>query len=436
MIKNKYLSILLIIGLALTACSSDDNVVEQKTLEPGKTYYLTVDATKGSDATTRALTLSGSTLTPTWATTEHVYVKGSTWATGSLSPDANAATARLNGAITGITGDLPQNLTLQFPQQTWSYTGQVGTIADIAAKYDYATATAHITAIDGTNITASSAVTFTNQQAIVKFTLQDKNNGNAAINATSLRISANGLKTSDTETGDITITPASATSEIFAALSGISSTNVTLTAVAGGKTYVYNKSGVSFDNGGYYEITVKMHEATEGTDLANVTTDYIGWVVGQNGKVYSAADKATAAGTTAVAMVAYVGSASNCTHGLAVALADESDMNQSSAITAASTTKNTNTAVTNGTWRLPTIQDWQYILIGCGNGATSSDLGTVGIGSLNAKLASVGTALTPGCYWSSIAYYCPYISSTTVDLSRTDANSGLTLYHVRACLAF
>ena len=439
MTKKINFSILLVVGLALTACSSDDNVVEQKTLEPGKTYYLTVDATKGSDATTRALTLSGSTLTPTWATSEQIYVKQeSTWLTGSLSPDANAATASLNGAITGITGDLPQDLTLQFPRQTWSYTGQVGTIADIAAKYDYATATAHITAIDGSNITASSAVTFDNQQAIVKFTLQDKNNGNAAINATSLRISANGLKTSDTETGDITITPASATSEIFAALSGISSTNVTLTAVAGDKTYVYNKSGASFTNGKYYEITVKMHDATEGTELANVTTDHIGWVVGQNGKVYSTVAKASAASTTAVAMVAYVGTASNCTHGIAIALADENtDMNQSSAITAASTTKNTNTAVTNGTWRLPTLVDWQYMLIGCGNGATySSTPGTVGIGTLNAKLASVGTALTSGCYWSSINPYCPYISSTTVDLSRTDGNSGMTLCHVRACLAF
>lgn len=79
MIKNKYLSILLIAGLALTACSSDYAVVEQKTLEPGKTYYLTVDATKGSDGTTRALNLPGSKLTPSWATTEQIYVKqGST----------------------------------------------------------------------------------------------------------------------------------------------------------------------------------------------------------------------------------------------------------------------------------------------------------------------------------------------------------------------
>ena len=79
MTKKIYFSILMVAGLALTACSSDDNVVEQKTLEPGKTYYLTVDATKGSDGTTRALNLPGSKLTPSWATTEQIYVKqGST----------------------------------------------------------------------------------------------------------------------------------------------------------------------------------------------------------------------------------------------------------------------------------------------------------------------------------------------------------------------
>ena len=271
--------------------------------------------------------------------------------------------------------------------------------------------------------------------AIVKFTLQDKNNGNAAINATSLCISANGLKTSDTETGDITITPASATSEIFAALRDISSTNVTLTAVAGGKTYVYNKSGASFTNGKYYEITVKMHEVAEGAALADVTTDQIGWVVGQDGKVYSTVSKASAASTTAVAMVAYVGNAFNCAHGLAIALADESEtMNQSAAITAASTTKNTNTPITTGTWRLPTIQDWQYILIGCGNGATSSDLGTVGIGTLNAKLASVGNILQNTYYWSSIDTYSPYFSGTNVNLAFT--GDAQLLHNVRACLAF
>jgi hypothetical protein len=418
MIKNKYLSILLIIGLALTACSSDDNVVEQKTLEPGKTYYLTVDATKGSDATTRALTLSGSTLTPTWATTEHVYVKGSTWATGSLSPDANAATARLNGAITGITGDLPQYLTLQFPQQTWSYTGQVGTIADIAAKYDYATATAHITAIDGTNITASSAVTFTNQQAIVKFTLQDKNNSDAAINATSLRISANGLKTTETETGDITITPASATSEIFAALRDISSTNVTLTAVAGGKTYVYNKSGASFTNGKYYEITVKMHEATEGTELANVTTDYIGWVVGQDGKVYSTVSKASAASTTAVAMVAYVSGTGN---GLAIALTDDG----SQTFETAKTTVSNKTQVDNKSWRLPLQADWNNMFTGCG-----------GYGALNAKLATVGGLQLNGNYWAPESLNTSYtVTISSGGYSYAYAIEGMSST-IRACLAF
>lgn len=419
MTKKINFCILLVVGLALAACSSDDTVVEQKTLEPGKTYYLTVDATKGSDATTRALTLSGSTLTPTWATSEQIYVKQeSTWLTGSLSPDANAATASLNGAISGVTGGLPQNLTLQFPQQTWSYTGQVGTIADIAAKYDYATATAHITAIDGTNITASSAVTFTNQQAIVKFTLQDKNNGNAAINATSLRISANGLKTSDTETGDITITPAPATSEIFAALSGISSTNVTLTAVAGGKTYVYNKSGASFTNGKYYEITVKMHDATEGTELANVTTDYIGWVVGQDGKVYSTAAKATAASTTAVAMVAYV---SGTGSGLAIALTDDG----SQIFDTAKATVSGKTKVDNKSWSLPLQADWNNMFTGCG-----------GYGALNAKLSTVGGSQLNGNYWAPESLYSAYtMTISSGGYSYAFAIDGISST-IRACLAF
>lgn len=423
MIKNKYLCILLIAGLALTACSSDDAVVEQKTLEPGKTYYLTVDATKGSDGTTRALNLSGSTLTPTWATSEQIYVKqGSTWLDGSLSPNANAATAWLNGAITGVSGDLPQDLTLQFPRQTWSYTGQVGTIDDIAANYDYATATAHVTEINGSNISASSAVTFDNQQAIVKFTLQDKNNGNAPIDATSLCISANGLKTSDTETGDITITPASATSEIFAALSGISSTNVTLTAVVDNKTYnktyVYNKSGVSFDNGKYYEITVKMHEATEGTDLANVTTDYIGWVVGQNGKVYSTVSKAVAASTTAVAMVAYVSGTGN---GLAIALTDDG----SQTFETAKTTVSNKTQVDNKSWRLPLQTDWNNMFTGCG-----------GYGALNAKLATVGGSQLNGNYWAPESLYSAYTMTISSEgYSYAFAIDGISST-VRACLAF
>ena len=106
MIKNIYFSLLLIAGLMLTACSSDDNVSEQAP----KTYFMTVDATKGvneaaSPAYRRALNLSGSTLSASWATTEHVYVQITAldtkeyWFNGSLQPQSAGVTTRLSGAL-------------------------------------------------------------------------------------------------------------------------------------------------------------------------------------------------------------------------------------------------------------------------------------------------------------------------------------------------
>ena len=281
MIKNKYLSFLLIAGLALTACSSDDTVVEQKTLEPGKTYYLTVDATKGSDAMTRALTLSGSTLTASWATTEHVYVQGTLvsnnskfWFNGSIQPQSTGVSTRLSGALSVPTGwvyntieeakqngvfTLPIELYLQFPRSgNLDYTGQVGTIADIAAKYDYATATAHVVELDDNHIMASSSVTFENQQAIVKFTLIDKVDGTTMLSPTALTINYG------SGTVSLTDIPAATYSTngygvLFVAIHGFSNQTVTLTATVGNDTYTYTTSSTkTFVNGKYYEIGVKM----------------------------------------------------------------------------------------------------------------------------------------------------------------------------------
>jgi hypothetical protein len=47
-----------------------------------------------------------------------------------------------------------------------------------------------------------------------------------------------------------------------------------LTADVGGTTYFFEKAGVNFVNGKYYEITVKMAEAAKYTDLSTKTSDY------------------------------------------------------------------------------------------------------------------------------------------------------------------
>ena len=424
----------------LTACSSDDiPSADPNKMEAGKTYTMTVNASKGGDeggdaSRRRALVIDGKTIQATWATTENVYVKyESNWFTGSLRPGANAATAVLNGGISiGMDVPIPADLTLQFPRQEMTYTGQKGTLTDIATNFDYATATAHIDKISGSGISAVSPVTFENQQAIVRFNLQ--NTSGAALNASSLRISATGLKKSGSETGDITVTPAAATNEIFAALSGISGAQVMLTATVGSDIYLYRRNNVTFAHEQFHNITVKMHQVTYPKALAEVTEDYIGSVVGQNGQVYATPVAAAAAGTTAVAMIAYVGSASDSSHGLAIALADESvEKNQADAITAAAG----HTAVSGGTftWRLPSVKDWQYMIIGCNGTAYTDKATTIDYTCMNAKLATMGTALENNVgYWSSNDGYSPLFKGTLVDLTETRETT--LNANVRACLAF
>ncbi len=208
---------------------------------PSKTYTLTVRADKGSDAETRALSIDdGGKIIGEWATTDHVYVKkGNTWCTGYIQPQYAGTSTTLSGTISGVEIAVKDQLLLQFPRQTIDYTGQDGTLQTIAESYDYSSATATVTSVDGGQVSAD-AVTFSNQQAIVKFNL--RTTSGTAIQASSLKIAAAGLKTSDGATGELTITPASPTAEIYAALSGISNATITLTATVGSETYRYERS--------------------------------------------------------------------------------------------------------------------------------------------------------------------------------------------------
>ena len=309
-------ALLMASAAVFTACSSDDNISSEQPDNPTGKYTMTINASKDGDATTRAPSLEGKTLNATWATTENVYVKkGSDWATGSLKPQADGATATLKGTLTGITPASSDVLTLQFPRSgERDYSGQVGTLADIAAKYDYATATVTVADVSapGNIIPEEATTTFTNQQAIVKFTLIDKTDGTTSLSASQLVINDG--------TTDYTINPASETSEIYAAIPGFTGQTVTLTATVGDDTYTYEKTGVSFTNGQYYEITVKMTKQAAGPTypiaLSAVTADYVGSVVCSDGNVYPA-KTAAPAGKTAVGIL---GKVTETGHGLILAL--------------------------------------------------------------------------------------------------------------------
>ena len=183
----------------------------------------------------------------------------------------------------------------------------------------------------------------------------------------------------------------------------------------------------------------KAPAAAEGHALS---ASVVGELVGSDGKAYAVADKdKLPQGVTAVAMVAYVGTASDCAHGLAIALADESGTKDYWAAGAACSGK---AAVTGGTWRLPSIKDWQYMFIGCGaSGSYSDNPYSMSYSGLASKLTTAqGDALQADAYgyWSSTEYdpgeSAWYFHFEGSDAYFTDNYEDIDGYRVRACLAF
>ena len=267
----RVLGALLLAGVTFSACSNDSDEADLQPVSPvaSQVYKMTIEATKGSDnATTRALSDPGDgTLTATWATNEKVYVKkGTEWVSGFLQPETAGATAELSGEFTNTTFTEGDQITLQFPKSgDISYDDQKGTLADIAANFDYATATATIASVDADNrISVSDHVSFVSQQAIVKFSLKK---GATPITANSLVVTVG--------SNSYTVNPASATSDLYVALPGFSSQSISLKAFGSDdKIYEYSKSGITFENGKYYTVSVKMTQSTE--DLALSGTFSIG----------------------------------------------------------------------------------------------------------------------------------------------------------------
>ncbi len=238
------MSALLLAGIStIVSCTKDD----EQPVE-GKTYHMTVTASKGGD-NTKDLTINGTTISATWAEGETVTVYNVTRdadLTGTLAAQSGGASTTLKGSLTGTieAGDV---LTLKFCSPDYSM--QDGTLAYIAENCDYAEATVTVASVDGGRITASDAA-FENKQAIVKFTLMDA--GSNVLNASVLSVSVGGTI--------YAAVPASATNEFFVALPGISGQAVTLSAKVGSQWYNKTQANVTFVNGQYYTVTAKLEQ--------------------------------------------------------------------------------------------------------------------------------------------------------------------------------
>lgn len=234
---------LLLAGIStIVSCTKDD----EQPVE-GKTYHMTVTASKGGD-NTKDLTINGTTISATWAEGETVTVYNETKGadlTGTLAAQSSGASTTLEGDLTG-TIEEGDELTLKFCSPDYSM--QDGTLAYIASHCDYAEATVTVASVDDGVITASGNAAFENKQAIVKFSLMDA--GGNDLDASVLSVTVDDVI--------YATIPASDTNKLYVALPGISGKAVTLSAKVSGQWYNKTRANVTFVNGQYYTVAAKL----------------------------------------------------------------------------------------------------------------------------------------------------------------------------------
>lgn len=298
--KNIFtLAALLIASAAFIACSSsNDDITDQQPVSPTGKYIMTVKASKGDDAATRALEIDGTgtknVLNAKWAAGEEVSVYEGDNLLGTLTPDPTTITnndteCTLTGTLDTAPSASEVTLTLKF--NTATINGQDGTLSHIASNNDYATAETTVT-ITGNKITGTDA-DFENKNAIARFTLKC---GNTVITPSQLKISVTttdqtvlaGLTAINKSLPTYTFTIPNETyttnkgnflyfalptfsgicselglsSELIAiienaAANGTIQLNITATEGSNSE-YTYTKNSYPFAAGQYYEITVQM----------------------------------------------------------------------------------------------------------------------------------------------------------------------------------
>lgn len=355
--KMKKCFTFILMAAALVACNEIEQQGLIENLETPNAYTLSIEATK--DVDTKALSLSGSTLNATWNANEEVLVYQNNAQIGTLYAAASStASTTLSGELTSAP-DPDAALTFYFHTnkvpdsninstafiddgQYLNYNGQDGTLETIASTFDFcnpATVSSSNFTVDteSKKVVVSSGISFgSNLQAIVKFMLVDKANPEAKLNASSLTITASRQSVMASNNIDINYTfsiPASTYETngdgiVYLAIPAYRKLTVNttdpkcfaITATVGSDTYIYGRADFPFANGKYYDITVKM------APPISATAADLGKIIGKNGQIYENVEAATTAGTSAVAMIAYVGDQTGelapYNHGLAIALND------------------------------------------------------------------------------------------------------------------
>ena len=465
------------LALVMAACSSDDNMLEQPAQQQGKIPFTATIS--GASAATRTVIEPGTggaegKLLVAWKGGEKIAVvhngKKDEAEVTSVNPDGSAV---IDGSIdaSGTDGEAVVLVypaaavksvvsgTTFVPNTDVSFLApglaQDGTLAYIGNNDLDGREGSGTLKISGSKATLAASVDMVSKTAIWELNLTT--DGTTPISAKTVtmkvgtQVISGGAYAAGKGTYYLCVVPKTLT-----AIYGLNPTaEFTIEASDGTNDYIYTNAGaLSLSTGTFYQSTLTMTKLVVGHAL---TSAVVGDIVGSDGKAYAAADKANLpSGVTAVAMVAYKGSASDCTNGLAIALENVSSPSLSwdnsgsnnGGKTAAEWCNAWNEStspkkVTGGTWRLPTIIDWQNMLIGCGASGTAVEDPRntyMKYDGLTSYLSAAGGGTLTSYYWSSTEVNVNY----AMDLNFTGGSSGALFTHasktggcgVRACLAF
>lgn len=178
----------------------------------------------------------------------------------------------------------------------------------------------------------------------------------------------------------------------------------------------------------FVDAEQEYHDVAGAESLADVQAEDVGKVITSAGYIYDKVSDATAAGETAIAMIAYVGSntgKSTYNHGLAIALKDAGANNWNSAGSTATSYSVAVPATGTSGWFHGSKDQWTTIM-----GRTSGYGGT-----LNTEMTACGGTALSGYYWSSSENGSGNgWSFHSTGWYNNDRKSGSNV--VRSCLAF
>ncbi len=248
------------------------------------------------DGVTKSVNASGVT---TWAVNEQVavYYKKSDDSYDTATATVTSVDASGNATITASLSDAKSGGAVKFVYPATLHDGaggidatasglltQHGTIADISANFDAATATDVLRAAGSSYITASGSVTLTNQLLIGKFIPKS---GAAIDGITELTIN-DGTRT-------YTVTPSEGTfgsDGIYVAMLPVASTEIILMATTSSQNYGFGGKTVTLEQGKFYtNLAIPMLKAY---DLTSASVS-----VGENAFIYQSSPSPTANTVTA-----------------------------------------------------------------------------------------------------------------------------------------